>query len=332
MAIGMFIHRLAPPRPPPPSFSKYIPTVISPRKGWVRIQFYVPRDYNLQKDLRKKKFPVVINFHGGGFTLGTATDDARWAQAVVEECGAVVASVDYRLAPENPFPTAVEDGVDALIYIAQHSEELLIDTDNIALSGFSSGGNMAFTVPLRLQAELTPDTDGDSATELQPVKSMSSGKTLTRIMKEVKITAIVAWYPSTDYTNTREQRRETCTRKDQQLSAVFTELFDESYLQPPTMDMGSPYLSPGVAPEHMLSGLPDNIILYTYEWDMLLAEGERMKARLEDIGKHVNYRMVPKVPHGWDKAPNPFALTPGVQGLYVEACRELSRIFDHAEG
>ena len=149
-------------------------------------------------------------------------------------------------------------------------------------------------------------------------------------MKEIKITAIVAWYPSTDYTNTREQRRETCTRRDQELSAVFTELFDESYLQPLTMDMGSPYLSPGVASEDILSGLPDNIIMYTCEWDMLLDEGERMKARLEDISKHVEYRMVPEVPHGWDKAPNPIALTPGVREHYLEACRELSRIFENS--
>ncbi len=178
MAVGMFIHRLAPPRPPPPSFSRVVPTAISPRKGWVRIQFYVPKDYNHQKSLCKKKFPVVINFHGGGFTLGTATDDARWAQTVVEECDAVVASVDYRLAPENPFPTAVEDGVDAIMYIAQHSEELLIDTDKTALSGFSSGGNMAFTVPLRLQEELSPDSSADNTTELRPVKSISLGKHL----------------------------------------------------------------------------------------------------------------------------------------------------------
>jgi len=86
--------------------------------------------------------------------------------------------------------------------------------------------------------------------------------------------------------------------------------------------MGSPYLSPGVASEDILSGLPDNIIMYTCEWDMLLAEGERLKARLEDIGKHVKYRMVTEVPHGWDKAPNPIALTPSVRGHYLEACRE----------
>lgn len=74
---------------------------------------------NVQRSIRRLStsarqwggYPVVINFHGGGFTLGSADDDARWCGTVVDECHAVVVSVDYRLAPEHPFPTAVEDGV-----------------------------------------------------------------------------------------------------------------------------------------------------------------------------------------------------------------------------
>ncbi|KAK1067808.1 hypothetical protein LTR12_007609 [Friedmanniomyces endolithicus] len=100
-------------------------------------------------------YPVVINFHGGGFTLGTATDDARWCGTVVDELNAVVISVDYRLAPEFPFPTAVEDGADAVLWVYEHHDELGIDREKIALSGFSSGANMTFTVPLRLHDEQT---------------------------------------------------------------------------------------------------------------------------------------------------------------------------------
>lgn len=102
----------------------------------------------------RRRYPVVVNFHGGGFTLGKATDDCRWATSVVARTGAVVVSVGYRLAPEFPFPTAVEDGVDALLWLSQHGEELDLDVQNITLSGFSSGGNLCFTVPLRLDAEL----------------------------------------------------------------------------------------------------------------------------------------------------------------------------------
>lgn len=192
MGLGMFFHRMAPPRPPKYNFVRTIPSTISSKRGNVDLYFYVPMDYNAQKSLWKdhpiseddesvKKgkqrrssigslgqnlrrrsssarrwggYPVVLNFHGGGFTLGSPMDDARWCSTVVDECNAVVIAVDYRLAPEMPFPTAVEDGVDAVIWVHQHAEELGIDPNKIALSGFSSGANMACTVPLRLWDEM----------------------------------------------------------------------------------------------------------------------------------------------------------------------------------
>jgi len=81
----------------------------------------------------------------------------------------------------------------------------------------------------------------------------------------------------------------------------------------------------------MLHGLPDDIIMFCCEWDMLLAEGERFRDRLQnDIHKKVMYSMVPGVPHGWDKAPNPLRRTPGVQKYYLQACKELKRIFSEA--
>jgi len=246
---------------------------------------------------------------------------------------AVVVSVEYRLAPEHPFPTAVEDGVDAVLYLAQNADELCLDLDKIAVSGFSSGGNMSLTVPLRLQEELSHESGANVLIESKgaiPIsqRAMSGGRTLVETQKQIKIRAVVAWYPSLDYTNTREQRRQTCIRPDQDVPAVFTELFDESYLQPSNMDMSNPYLSPGVAPDHMLHGLPDDIIMFCCEWDMLLAEGERLRDRLQnDIHKKVIYSMVPAVPHGWDKAPNPLRRTPGVHKYYLQACKELKRVF-----
>merc|ERR1712093_728665 len=132
-----------------------IPVTVSPRKGTINLLFYTPRDYpQRHSDNVSSRYPVLANFHGGGYTIGKASDDARWATAVVEIVEAVVVSVEYRLAPQYPFPTAVEDGVDAILYILQNVEQLNIDVDRIGVSGFSSGGNMAFTVPLRLQSEI----------------------------------------------------------------------------------------------------------------------------------------------------------------------------------
>lgn len=406
MGLGMFFHRLAPPRPPHPSFVRNIPSTVSSTPGTIALNFYVPKDYETQRKrhidheegegtnhrmgsfsalghgIRRRSsqmrkwggYAVVINFHGGGFTLGTATDDARWCGTVVEEINAVVVSVDYRLAPEFPFPTAVEDGVDAVLWIHKHAAELGIDPNKIAISGFSSGGNMAFSVPLRLYDHLTDysrmetgsmmaggpsavwehESDaGDSSTQLvQPTSSTiplnndstksaepkSAVKTSVAAVKEttvptldVKIRCLVPWYPSLDYTRTREYRRATCKRADQELPALFTDLFDDSYLHPPKdVAMDSPYLSPGVAPAPLLrAALPQEIIMHTCEWDMLLEEGEEFLGRLrgpEVGGKNVVYTMVPGVPHGWDKAPNPWKPTPGVREYYLAACKEMRRV------
>ncbi|KAF2865978.1 Alpha/Beta hydrolase protein, partial [Massariosphaeria phaeospora] len=390
MGIGMTLHRLARPLPPRPSFHKDVDATVSPLKGKFKLQFYVPKGYHRQKKLKGRRYPCVINFHGGGFTLGTAQDDARWAGAVVKQVGAVVVSVAYRLAPEHPFPTAVEDGADAILYLARNANELMLDPDRFAVSGFSSGGNMSFTVPLCMQGELlekntagkkvedgrvgsvpaaaanltVPSINVQSAsansspnssrvplvrqksridriamlrqTGTSTLSLVSSYKANGAVSVQtqgvegvVKIRGIVSFYPSVDYTQTREQRRQTCSRTDQQLPAVFTELFDDSYLQPPTLDLAHPWLSPGVAPTDMLVALPDDIVLICCEWDMLLAEGKRFRDRLaKDLGKRVQYHCVPGVPHGWDKAPNPLRETPGAQEQYAVACNELKRMFD----
>jgi acetyl esterase/lipase len=380
MGIGMLLHRLARPLPPKPAFHKNIDATISPLKGQFRLLFYVPKDYKANKNLKGKRYPCVINFHGGGFVLGTARDDARWIGAVVEEVDAVVVSVDYRLAPEFPFPTAVEDGADAILYLARHANELQLDTERFAVSGFSSGGNMSFTVPLCLQGELldranngtkiqgshagrTPAQVPFAASEspnssrvplvrqrsrldriamlrqtgvssLSLVSSCRDGNavSVTADGTNVKIRGIVSFYPPTDYTQTREQRRQTAIRADQNLPAVFTELFDDSYLQPPSLDLSHPWLSPGVAPTHMLDALPNDIVLLCCEWDMLLAEGERFRDRLvKELGKNVHYHCVPGVPHGWDKAPNPLRESPGARDQYMIACKELRRMFNIGE-
>ncbi|KEQ63732.1 alpha/beta-hydrolase [Aureobasidium melanogenum CBS 110374] len=313
MGIGMLLHRMAPPHPPKPSFKRSIKATVSSKPGAFDLHFYVPKDYEQHRrtNFAKKRYPCVINFHGGGFTLGSPSDDARWCGTVVDECGAVVVSVDYRLAPENPFPTAVEDGVDAVLYMADNADEFGIDENKIALSGFSSGANMAFTVPLRLY-------------DHQSDRSHTTVQT-------VSICAIVPWYPSCDYTQTREERRNTSVRTDQDLPAIFTNLFDESYLHPPdTIPLDSPYLSPGIAPTDLLAeALPQEIIMHTCQWDMLLAEGEKFRDRLlgKGINKSVHYKMIEGVPHGWDKAPNPLKPTPGVKEHYLNATDHLRRIF-----
>jgi acetyl esterase/lipase len=84
-----------------------------------------------------------------------------------------------------------------------------------------------------------------------------------------------------------------------------------------------------MAPTRMLEALPDDIVLFCCEWDMLLAEGEKFKDRLQnELGKRVTYVQVKGVPHGWDKSPNPLKESPGAREQYMVACKELKRMFE----
>lgn len=92
--------------------------------------------------------PVVVFLHGGGWCVGdldTYDGDAR-NHAVAAD--AVVVSVDYRLAPEHPYPAAVEDAWAATQWVASHAGELGVDADRMAVAGDSAGGNLAAVVTL----------------------------------------------------------------------------------------------------------------------------------------------------------------------------------------
>ena len=83
----------------------------------------------------------VLWVHGGGYVLGTAEDDR--ARLIAEELACTVVSVDYRLAPEHPFPGGVEDCFASLLWMADHATELKIDPDRMAIAGQSGGGGLA---------------------------------------------------------------------------------------------------------------------------------------------------------------------------------------------
>lgn len=297
--------RLAFPKSPRPTFTKTIPATLSSQPGNIDLLFYMPPGYKPGLTT----YPVVLNFHGGGFVMGNPTDDARWAGAVHESCNAIFVSVKYRMAPEYPFPTAVEDGADAMLYLVENASKLEIDVTRIATSGFSAGGNLAITVPLRWQEE--------------KLKRAKNG------LPKVDFAAIVSWYPTIDYTMTREERRATCVRPEKTLPKVLYDIFDDSYLYPATIDLRNPYLSPAAATDETLMALPDDIMLYTCEYDMLQAEGERFKDRCQDIlSKRVRFRMVKGVVHGWDKNPLPFVDHDEINKLYREACSDLNAAFN----
>ncbi|KAL4797440.1 Alpha/Beta hydrolase protein [Aspergillus venezuelensis] len=319
MRLGMLFHNIPTPRPPKPSFSRSFPSGSSK----VVLHFYCPPDYSRdQKEGRR--LPVVVNFHGGGFTLGGPTDDSRWARAVLSEVGAVVVSVGYRRAPEHPFPAAVDDGVLALQYLSSHAAELGLDVSRIALSGFSAGGNLAVTVPLRLR-DLIIQAEHDRWLS----RADSTVQLVSTTASDVNIVALFCWYPILDFEEPREHRRATSIMPNQTLPPFFTNLFDNSYL-PDLEERRSPYASPVHSTNDQLrDALPHDIFFYICEWDMLLNEGQRFCRRLTDLKKHVRAMMIEKARHAWDKSPNPFRDTREVNVLYRDACADMKHIFGH---
>jgi acetyl esterase len=92
--------------------------------------------------------PGVFEIHGGGFMMGDIAMMDPWCQRVAAEIDAVVVSVEYRLAPEHPFPAGLEDCYAALVWMATEAKRLGIDAERIAVAGQSAGGGLAAATAL----------------------------------------------------------------------------------------------------------------------------------------------------------------------------------------
>ncbi|TKG65803.1 alpha/beta hydrolase [Prauserella endophytica] len=99
---------------------------------------------------------AIVWMHGGGWVMGDLDTEHPWAARLAGLSGAVVISVGYRLAPENPFPAALDDTYAVLNWTAEHAAELGIDAARIAVGGHSAGGGLAAGVALRARDENGP--------------------------------------------------------------------------------------------------------------------------------------------------------------------------------
>jgi triacylglycerol lipase len=96
-----------------------------------------------EPDARATPAPALVHIHGGGYIIGSAAGDDMTARRIAAATGAVVASVDYRLAPETAAPGSVHDCYAALRWVHENAAALGVDTARVAISGISAGGGLA---------------------------------------------------------------------------------------------------------------------------------------------------------------------------------------------
>lgn len=101
----------------------------------IRVRIYKPAHQD-------QELPVLLWIHGGGYILGSIEDNDHLCVQVVETANCVVVSVDYRLAPEHPYPAPLEDCYSALAWIADNAAALQIDKNSIGVAGASAGGGL----------------------------------------------------------------------------------------------------------------------------------------------------------------------------------------------
>jgi acetyl esterase/lipase len=99
---------------------------------------------------------AIVWLHGGGFVMGDLETEHPWAVRIADGSGAVVVSVGYRLAPEHPFPAALDDAYAALAWTAEHAADLGTDPGRIAVGGHAAGAGLAAAVALRARDQQGP--------------------------------------------------------------------------------------------------------------------------------------------------------------------------------
>ena len=225
--------------------------------GRIRIRSYRPRRRT------GEPLPLIVNFHGGGWVVGSL-DTADWlCSHVAAQAGAVVVSVDYRLAPTHRWPAAAEDCYAALVDVAARAGEFGADPGRLAVMGDSAGGNLAAVTTL-----MARDRSGPA----------------------IAFQGLI--YPATDLTGSSPSILENAdapilTRGD-------VTAYRDHYLG--DAEAKHPYASPLFAPDH--AGLPPALVQVA-EHDPIRDDGLRYAEVLREAGVPVRTTTYVGMPHGF---------------------------------
>lgn len=209
-------------------------------------------------------FPILLYYHGGGWVIGSIHSNDTLARKLARRSGAVTVSVGYRLAPENPFPAAVDDAYAALHWARDHAVLINGDPQRIAVSGDSAGGNLAAIV-----AQMSKDHGP-------------------------KIAAQVLLYPVTDVSR-MDTESYNHFKKGFFLEKTKMEQFRAVYV-PLKENWTDPKVSPLLAEN--FKGLPPALVI-TCEFDPLRDEGEAYAEKMKQAGVPVTLNRYKGMIHGF---------------------------------
>jgi acetyl esterase len=209
--------------------------------------------------------PALAFFHGGGWVVGSLETHDRLCRALAEKAGCKVIAVDYRLAPEHPFPTPVEDVAAAFRWIAGNAAALGVDSARIAVGGDSAGGNLSAVLCQSVR---------DAGDALRPCFQL-------------------LLYPATDFAGDYASRAENA--EGYMLTEDLIGWFGGHYMGGWTKPE-DPRLSPLRAPS--LADLPPALVV-TAGYDPLQGEGIAYADALKAAGVPVTFRDYPGMLHGF---------------------------------
>lgn len=211
--------------------------------------------------------PLVVYYHGGGFVVGSVAIFDPLARKIANASEAVVISVDYRLAPTHPYPAAVDDCYEALLWAAANAASLGADPNRLVVAGDSAGGHLATVTAMRARDEGTP-----------------------------AVKAQILYYPGTDLTEKRYDSSEKFT-DGYGLSSEAMQTFREAFVGHLTgEERAQPYVSPLYAQSH--ADMPPALII-TAGFDPLTDSAHLYARRLEDSQVTVEVRHYPDTIHGF---------------------------------
>ncbi|RAI58634.1 alpha/beta hydrolase [Roseicella frigidaeris] len=222
-------------------------TIPGPEGAPLRLRVYTPEGPGEGQG----PFPLLVFFHGSGFVLCSLDTHDGTCRNLCAGAGCVVASVDYRLAPEHRFPAAPEDCLAATRWCAAHAAELGADPARIVIGGDSAGGNLAAVTALRVRDEGGPALLGQ-----------------------------MLLYPVTDW-HTPGWPSYAENAEGYGLGRATMEWFWGHYLADPAREAAHPHAAPIRA--ESLANLPPALVT-TAEYDPLRDEGEAYAEALRKAG------------------------------------------------